>query len=1025
MNTERICQQCGRPLPLEAPQGLCPRCLVKTGLGPTTLDTAERAAGTPATPPATRTPRSLPGVGQRFGGYRIVRELGQGGMGAVYEAEHLESGRHVALKVLSHALDSAEARKRFLREGRLAASINHPNSVYVYGTEEIDGTPAISMELVPGGTLVERVLRDGPLPVTAAVDAILQIIAGLEAAQIIGILHRDIKPSNCFIDADGTVKIGDFGLSISTAARGDTALTVAGSFMGTPAFSSPEQLRGDELNVRSDMYSVGVTLFYLLTGRTPFHSDNMVQLLATVLEKPAPSPASLRPEIPGGLARAVLRCLQKQPGERFKNYDELRQALAPYTSAAPTPATLGLRFVAGVVDHCILLGSTTLFQFLLIADAATLMNAKTWQSPAYRAAAFGTIVLWLVVYAVGEGLWGASPAKALLGLRVVRLDRQRVGIGKALVRALIFVALPGLPNWIYFATRTPDDLMTGAWRTWVVSSSYFAIVALLFSTARRRNGFAAVQDLVTRTRVILRSTSKARPALAVAEEPQAATEGVPTLGPYHVLAPVAGVGLQLLLAYDTRLLRKVWIRPQPPGAPAVSAGLRGLTRPGRLRWLNSKRSAEENWDAYEAPAGQSLTQLLDTPQPWSSVRYWLLDLAEELHAASKDQTEPVTLALDRVWITSSGNAKLLDFAIGAPGSRSAHADGSSQRAKLEPGAPAPLDAPAADGALEFLQQVATAALGTTGPAIFTSPAPVHARHFLDGLPKATGLETVAAQLRSMLHSLAAVSRARRVALAALCAAFPLFAAVMALVIMTILHNIAAKQPDLARLSRCLLSAQGAAASTLHSQPDTAAAQAKGRAWGIYIAHTFSGTITNAEMMNGLYARGTIAPNLRQLAERSVRDNPNPSEQEVQRAGVLLKSELDRIENDGLDLFGKLPRGLMALIVFASCLVIYVMLPALLCAIAFRGGLFLRLLGVAVVRRDGARASRGRILWRSVVTWSPVLLGPMLAALLAPLTGGTAAGVLAATSYGALLIGSLTLPRRSLQDRLAGTCLVPR
>ena len=198
----------------------------------------------------------------------------------------MENGRRVALKVLSQALDSPEARHRFFREGRLAASINHPNSVYVFGTEELGGIPLISMELVAGGTLEDRVRNCGPLPAPAAVDAVLQIIAGLEVAQRVGIIHRDVKPSNCFVDADGTVKIGDFGLSISTAVRAETALTASGNFLGTPAFCSPEQLRGEELNARSDIYSVGATLFYLLTGHTPFQSKNVVALIATVLEQP-------------------------------------------------------------------------------------------------------------------------------------------------------------------------------------------------------------------------------------------------------------------------------------------------------------------------------------------------------------------------------------------------------------------------------------------------------------------------------------------------------------------------------------------------------------------------------------------------------------------------------------------------------------------------------------------------------------------------------------------------------------------
>ena len=279
-------------------RGLCPRCLLQAGLGSQTdPDATVVAAG------GTGRPRVLPNVGERFGPYRILRLLGRGGMGVVYEAEELETGRRVALKVLGRQFDSPADRARFLREGRLAASINHPNSVYVYGTEEIDGTPTIAMELVSGGTLQERVKNHGPMPVAVAVDAILQIIAGLEAAQAIGILHRDIKPGNCFEDADGTVKIGDFGLSISTAARAETNITAAGTMVGTPAFCSPEQLRGEELSARSDMYSVGVTLFYLLTGRMPFEGHNIVQLIANVLEKPAPSPRDFRKEIPKGLAR--------------------------------------------------------------------------------------------------------------------------------------------------------------------------------------------------------------------------------------------------------------------------------------------------------------------------------------------------------------------------------------------------------------------------------------------------------------------------------------------------------------------------------------------------------------------------------------------------------------------------------------------------------------------------------------------------------------------------------------------------
>jgi eukaryotic-like serine/threonine-protein kinase len=183
------CSQCGAELPPGVAPEHCPKCLLRAGLGAAPIGPHGTVVAAP-----TSTPREALQAGQQLGHYRIVRPLGGGGMGSVFEAEDLESGRFVALKLLSHSLDSPEARERFFREGRLAASINHPNSVYVFGTEEIAGTPAIAMELLAGGTLQDRVSAQGPMTPAEAVDAALQIIAGLQAAQRIGILHRDIKP---------------------------------------------------------------------------------------------------------------------------------------------------------------------------------------------------------------------------------------------------------------------------------------------------------------------------------------------------------------------------------------------------------------------------------------------------------------------------------------------------------------------------------------------------------------------------------------------------------------------------------------------------------------------------------------------------------------------------------------------------------------------------------------------------------------------------------------------------------------
>ncbi len=197
-------------------------------------------------------------------------------------------------------------------------------------------------------------VSSGHSPPRKAVDAALQIIDGLDAAYSLGVLHRDIKPANCFVAEDGTIKVGDYGLSISTDPQFDARLTTEGSFLGTPAFSSPEQLRGDTLDVRSDIYALGVTLYYLLTGKTPFKADGMVKLMAMVLESSPETPISIRSDIPKELSQIVLRCLSKEPGDRFRNYAELREALLPFSSEKPEPVSLGWRTVAGLIDSVLL-----------------------------------------------------------------------------------------------------------------------------------------------------------------------------------------------------------------------------------------------------------------------------------------------------------------------------------------------------------------------------------------------------------------------------------------------------------------------------------------------------------------------------------------------------------------------------------------------------------------------------------------------------------------------------------------------
>jgi len=307
------CPRCGAEWLADTPEGLCPACLLAGPAGPSSELTGEEMttlspSGVPSGIPQAA-PRLTPG--QAFGPYRIGRLLGRGGMGEVYEAEHVEQGRRVALKVLNQRLAGAQDRARFLREGQLAASINHPNTVYIFGSEEIAGTPVIAMELLAGGTLKDRVKERGPLPSAEAVDAILQVIAGLDAAHAGGVLHRDIKPANCFVGRDNIVKIGDFGLSISTLARDVTQLTTMGTFQGTPQFASPEQLKGEPLDVRADIYSVGATLYDLLTGQPPFDDKDLMALLTRIATEAPRSPRTVMPSVHRELTAMTHACLAK------------------------------------------------------------------------------------------------------------------------------------------------------------------------------------------------------------------------------------------------------------------------------------------------------------------------------------------------------------------------------------------------------------------------------------------------------------------------------------------------------------------------------------------------------------------------------------------------------------------------------------------------------------------------------------------------------------------------------------------
>ncbi len=1013
MSDIRKCPGCGELVGSAAPEGLCPKCLMGQALA-----TESVPEHTIMVTPGQVLPRQLPQPGEQFGNYRIVRELGHGGMGAVYEAEDLESGRYIALKVLGQQLDSPDARKRFLREGRLAASINHPNSVYVYGTEEIDGTPVIAMELVSGGTLQDLVQRKGPLLPPEAVDAILQVIAGLEAAQAIGILHRDVKPSNCFQDSDGATKIGDFGLSISTAARGDTDITLAGSFLGTPAFCSPEQLRGEELNARSDMYSVGVTLYYLLTRRTPFEGKTLVHLLATVLEQPAPSPRKFQPSMPTGLARVVLRCLAKEPGDRFKNYHELRQALAPYSSAAPTPATVSLRCVAGLVDMIVLGLMGLAVQWPLWGSLTNLLNSPAEHPQKFFLSMSVGVLMSVLYFTVLEGLWGASIGKAICRLRVVGPDRNPPGVTKALFRALIYAVMPVLPFWIILGTNPARifDLSSGLAR-FFATYSQLGITLLLFMTVRRRNGFAAVHDLLTRTQVIFKAAHMTRPVLQGAAEPLPATDFKPMIGPYHVLKSLEkSAHSEWLLGYDAQLLRKTWVRVVAPGTPPIAPRLRNLGRVGRLRWIAGRRTATENWDAFEAVTGKPLVHLVRECQPWNQVRFWLFDLAKETSVALKDGTLPEELSLDRVWITADGRAKLLDFPAPV-----AQFDLGERNQPSVSGSMPPRGRQFE--VLSFLNEVTLAALEGRGtpateenPPGVMLPLPLHAREFLNKLPQCPHPDAILMMLTPLLQKLATVTRWRRLGVVAGCALFPILASLGFMFGSHALAVVQSTQPEVLQLNQIL---QMRAA--MHKPWMKHVPAPDDRTYAIYIASHFRSTITNGVTWSNVFVRSILPMEARRFAEQSVVDHPEPAPEEIHQAEAALKSQV----MSGKNALSFADQPWFAVAVGAISLLAYVCIPALIAALAFRGGLVLRAAGLAIARRDGAQASRLHVLVRSLVAWAPFLLTAVAFMVLRHPLGLLGTATVVTVPLVGLVVLSLALPGRSLPDRLAGTWLVPR
>ncbi len=273
---------------------------------------------------------------QQIGPYQVLSELGRGGMGVVYLARHLELGREVALKVLPAGFDDPRAAQRFAAEAPAAARLRHAGVVPVYELGRHGDLLYFAMERVEGEALDERLKRQGPLEPSEAVRLVEAVARAVAYAHEQGILHRDLKPSNVLVDREGRPRLADFGLGKDLRATGHS-LTHTGEMLGTPGTMAPEQAGGERHRIgpATDVYGLGAVLYALLTGRQPFEGSSTINVVRKLLTEPPPPPSQLNPGVDAALEAICLRCLAKEPEERYPSAEALADALATYRPAAP------------------------------------------------------------------------------------------------------------------------------------------------------------------------------------------------------------------------------------------------------------------------------------------------------------------------------------------------------------------------------------------------------------------------------------------------------------------------------------------------------------------------------------------------------------------------------------------------------------------------------------------------------------------------------------------------------------------
>jgi len=436
--------------------------------------------------------KSMLPVGTRLAHYEVRNLIGEGAMGTVYRAHDTSLDRTVAIKVLRPEIaDEGQTVQRFNREARAAARVNHPNLTHIYFVGPEEDLHYFAMEYVPGPTLSEHLQEHGPLDVDEAIDILVQAAKGLRAAHEAEVIHRDVKPSNLKLAPGGVVKITDFGLSKQLHA--DLDMTGEGRILGTPRYMSPEQCRGEPMDKRTDIYSLGLVGWFLLTGKPPYDADSIGKLLDEQMNRPLPNLLHEDPDMSPVVQAAFERMCAKRPEDRPQDMAEVIELLEAARPRPIEPAPIAIRTSAAGVDVLIMLlalGISTTAVFWLTGGKE--LNLRLLWIPPFVAGVY------LVLSQLGMEIWkGASPAKYAFNLRVVRHDGLRASRSALAARFLL-----RFPLVVLMLTPTTS---TGLDKEFLIVQGTVMVAGFLcFFLFKRRT----LSDLVTRTRVIYQGSGR-------------------------------------------------------------------------------------------------------------------------------------------------------------------------------------------------------------------------------------------------------------------------------------------------------------------------------------------------------------------------------------------------------------------------------------------------------------------------------------------------------------------------------------